>query len=123
MIKIKHFLDTVEQDDGQRIWIEPIGLTKDLREMCNVDHVLSHLGPPLPLWQWYEQHPDGYEFFRGKYHEHLSHSQYRGALQQLATASLRETFTLIHQCDDSEHNSAAALHEFISELQAYSPQE
>ena len=59
MIKVKHFLDEVESDDGQRLWVEPIGVTKDLREMCQVDHVLTHLGPPMKLWDWYEQHPDG----------------------------------------------------------------
>jgi len=32
MIKVKHVLEAVEQGDGQRIWVEPIGLTKDLRE-------------------------------------------------------------------------------------------
>ena len=44
MIKVKHFLDAVEKDDGQRIWVEPIGLTKDLVEMCSIAHVLTHLG-------------------------------------------------------------------------------
>jgi hypothetical protein len=32
MIKVKHFLLKVESDDGQRLWVEPFGLTKDLRE-------------------------------------------------------------------------------------------
>ena len=50
MFKIKHFLDAVETDDGERIWIEPIGITRDLREMCKVTNVLSHYGPPVSLW-------------------------------------------------------------------------
>jgi len=123
MIKVKHFLDSVEKDDGQRIWVEPIGLTKDLRELCSVDHVLSHLGPQLKLWNWLEQHPEGYDEFRARYHEQLAKGPYRAALQQLASASLREIFTLIHQADDPLHNSAMALYEFITELQAYTKQE
>src|SRR5206468_4990925 len=63
MIKIKHFLDSVEKDDGQRIWVEPIGLTKDLKEMCSIDHLLSHLGPNIKLWSWFEEHPEGYDYF------------------------------------------------------------
>jgi len=119
MIKVKHVLEAVEQSDGQRIWVEPIGLTRDLREWCRVDHVLPHLGPPIKAWKILEEHPDAYEYFRACYHEALRKSQYRTALQQLACASRNETFTLVHQSDDADHNSAAALHEYLSELEAY----
>lgn len=119
MIKVKHVLEAVEQSDGQRIWVEPIGLTRDLREWCRVDHVLPHLGPPMKAWKVLEEHPDAYDFFRASYHDALKRSSYRAALQQLACASRSETFTLIHQGDDPEHNSATALHEYLSELEAY----
>ncbi len=119
MIKIKHFLEVVESDDGKRIWVEPIGLTRELREWCKIDHVMPHLGPPLELWHWFEEHPDGYEFFRGRYHEALASGPYKTALQQLARAGVRETFTLIHHNDDSRHNTATALYEYLSELSAY----
>jgi len=119
MIKVKHVLEAVEQGDGQRIWVEPIGLTKDLREWCRVDHVLPHLGPPIKAWKILEEHPDAYDYFRACYHEALRHSPYKNALQQLACASRNETFTLVHQNDDAEHNSAAALHDYLSELEAY----
>jgi uncharacterized protein YeaO (DUF488 family) len=123
MITIKHFLDPAEAGDGQRIWVEPIGLTRDLREWCAIDHVMSHLGAPMKLWEWFKEHPDGYEFFRGSYHETLNKGPYREALQQLACAGRSENFTLLHDGDDREHNTAAALHEFLSELQAYCPRE
>ena len=119
MIKVKHVLEAVEQSDGQRIWVEPIGLTRDLREWCRVDHVLPHLGPPIKAWKILEEHPDAYDYFRACYHEALRRSQYRSALQQLACASRSETFTLLHQSDNDEHNSAEALHEFLNELEAY----
>ena len=118
MIKVKHVLEASEAGDGQRIWVEPIGLTKDLREWCKVDHVLPHLGPPIKAWKILEDHPDAYDYFRAEYHSALKRSPYRAALQSLACASRRETFTLLHQGDDADHNSAAALHEFLSELEA-----
>ena len=125
MIKVKHFLDKVEPDDGSRFWVEPMGLTRDLRDWCKIDHVLPHLGPPKALWDWFEEHAgkDGYEYFRARYHECLSRSPYKSALQQLACVGLRETFTLVHQSDDPEHNTAAALHEFLNELEAWCPPE
>jgi len=45
------------------------------------------------------------------------------ALKAMARASKNESFTLIHQSDDAEHNSATALYEFLSELEAYSKPE
>ena len=119
MIKIKHFMDAREEDDGERLWVEPIGVTKDLSEWCAVDHQLVHLGPPRELWQWFEDHPDGYEFFRGKYHEHLNSRGLRQALWQLAKAGQSENFTLLHQGEDDEHNTATALYEYLTELSAY----
>ncbi len=123
MIKVKHLLDPVESDDGQRIWVEPWGLTKDLREWCRVEHVLPHLGPPKALGEWLEEHPDGYDHFRARYHECLAQSPYKPALQHLAHAGLRETFTLLHQGDDPGHNTGTALQEFINELEAWCPPE
>jgi len=123
MIKVKHVLEAVENDDGQRIWVEPIGLTKDLRQWCKVDHVLPHLGPPMEAWKTLEDHPDAFDYFRAKYHDMLKKSPYRAALQSLAVASRHETFTLLHQSDDPDRNSASALHQYLSELEAYCPPE
>lgn len=123
MIKVKHLLDAVEEDDGQRLWVEPIGLTKDLAEWCKVDHVLKHLGPSKKAWDWFENHPDGWEHFRGQYHDSLGRSQYRQALIMLAGAGQKENFTLLHQGSDPNHNTASALHEFLNELTAYIPPE
>src|ERR1051325_2445805 len=120
MIKIKNLMDAIESDDGERLWIEPIGLTKDLQEWCKVDHVLIHLGPPKKIWKWFEEHPSGYEYFRGKYHEALKNGPNVGALQALAHAGQKETFTLVHSGDNESENSASALYEFLTNLQAYS---
>ena len=123
MFKVKHFMDAVELDDGTRIWIEPLGLTDDLREMCFVDHVLPHLGPPRELWEWFEEHQLGYQYFRGRYHEHLAASGLKPALQQLANTAVVENVTLLHQGCDPEWNTAMALYEFLSELSAYCPRD
>lgn len=120
MIKVKHLMDEVEPDDGQRLWVEAIGLARDLREWCKVDHVLSHLGPSAEVSNWFEEHPDGYDYFRARYHESLGKSPYKVALQHMAKASANENFTLLHTGDDASHNSATALYEFLSELGAWS---
>jgi uncharacterized protein YeaO (DUF488 family) len=123
MIKVKHLMEAVEADDGQRLWVEAVGLTKDLREWCRVNHVLPHLGPSAQLADWFEQHPDGYDYFRAQYHEALAKSPYKVALHNLAKAAQRENFTLLHGGGDAQHNAAVALHEFLSELGAWSTQQ
>jgi uncharacterized protein YeaO (DUF488 family) len=121
MIKVKNIFDPVEPDDGQRIWIEPHGLTADLRQWCRVDHVLCHLGPAKRVAEWFEDHPDGYEHFRGSYHTTLSSSRYLPLLRQIACAAQRQHFTFLHDSDDPCQNAGVALHEFLSELQMYCP--
>ena len=123
MIHVKHLMDPIDREDGERIWVEPIGVTKDLRQWCEVDHVLCHLGPPCELWQMLEEHPEAWDFFRGRYHELLAQSKYKPALQALACAGMRESFTLVHQGDDPDHNTAAALRDFLHELEAWCPRE
>src|SRR5438874_2272742 len=115
MMNVKHLMDAAEPDaDGERLWVEPVNLTKDLIEWCGVDHVLPHLGPPPKLLEWFNDHPDGYEFFRARYHEALAAGPYKTALQLLACIGHRQNFTLLHAGDDPEHNTATALFEFIA---------
>ena len=116
-------MEAVEDDDGQRLWVESVGLTKDLRALARVNHVLPHLGPRAQLADWFERHPDGYDYFRANITKGLSKSPYKVALQNLAKAAGRENFTLLHTGDDAPHNAATALHEFLSELAAWSAQE
>jgi uncharacterized protein YeaO (DUF488 family) len=123
MIKVKHLMDAVESDDGVRMWVEPVGLTTDLRQWCRVDHVLPHLGPPAELARWFEDHPDAWDFFRAKYHEFLGRSSFRAALAQLARVARQQNITLLHHGDNPAQNTAVALQEFISELSAYSQPE
>ena len=123
MIKVKHFMDEVEPDDGYRIWVEPFGLTRDLRTWCQVHAVVTQFAPPRSLWAWFEAHhdPDAYEYFRGVYHEYLASGPCREVLKELAQGAMRSGITLLHQDDDPEHNTATALYEFLTELQSYCP--
>ena len=114
MIKAKHFLDQIDVDDGPRLWVESIGLTKDLQEWQAVDYVLTHIGPPHDIWTWFAAHPDRYEDFLSPYHGWLSKSPYRFALQRLACESIRTNFTLLHASGDPARNCATALREFIA---------
>ena len=123
MMKIKHLMDPTESDDGLRLFVEPYGLTLDLREWCDVTEVWSHLGPPRKLHEWFEEHPDGYDYFRAQYHEAILAAGQRSELLEIARHAGRQNITLLHMGDDPAHNTATALYEFIAELEAYCPPE
>lgn len=117
MLLVKHFTDAPEADDGVRMWIEPIDLAPELRLWCSVDHCLTHLGPPLALRRWFEDHPLDYEEFRGLYHEYLARTPYGQVLHEFAVAAAgSENVTLLHDEDDPRHNSATALAEYLAGL-------
>lgn len=118
MIKIKHLLDEKDSEDGLRIWVEPVGVTRDLRELCSIDHLLHATAPPRALWQWLAGHPNDYHLFRAHYHAWLGQSAYRRLLRQLARSARRHNLTFVHQGDDPDQNTAAALRDFLVQLQA-----
>jgi len=119
MINVKHFMDTIEPTDGSRIWVEPIRLTKDLTEWCQVTYTLCCVAPPQYLCDWLDKHPHGYDYFQAQYYEWLNKSHFKPALQRLVCEARREQITLLHQSSDPQQNSATALHEFLIDLEAY----
>jgi uncharacterized protein YeaO (DUF488 family) len=119
MFSVKHLMDATSEEDGERLYVEAGGLTKDLAEWCAVDYVLSYLGPPQELVKWFETHPSGYEYFRAKYHEALSSGPDMKSLRQLVVAAIDKNFTLLHTGDNPQENTATALYEFLAELEAH----
>jgi uncharacterized protein YeaO (DUF488 family) len=64
-----------------------------------------------------------YPFFKQAYWQNLIHGPYMDPLLMLASAETRGAFTLLHQCEDRQFNSAAALRELLNELGACSASE
>ena len=120
MIKVKHFMAPAEPEDGPRIWVETIGLTRDLRACCDVDLLLTQLGPRPNLWEWYLEHPGPYRYrwFKDAYHKHLLRGEHQEPLRELAAAGARQDLTLLHQCECADLNTATALRDLLMELAA-----
>ena len=123
MVSVKHFMDAIAPEDGQRVWVEPFGLAPDLRRWCQVNQVLPQFGPPQELAIWYEQRDarGAYEFFRGSYHQYLSRGTHLDALRQLAWQGAIGNITLLHQGVDPSCNTATAVNEFLCDLSPYCP--
>ena len=119
MIKVKSIFDPVEADDGVRVWVEPIGLTRDLQQWCEVDYVLPLLGPPPKVWNELLEHPDRVDYFAAEYYAFLDQKPRRAVLAQLAALSVSGQLTLLHEGDDPCRNSATVLCEFLSAWQEH----
>jgi uncharacterized protein YeaO (DUF488 family) len=116
MIKVKYLLDPVDPDDGQRIWVERYGLTKDLQEWCQVDHVITEVAPSPALLYHLERDPDGFHVFRKAYASELHNSAWRDPLEKLALASRSGNLTLVHTSNDVDRNGAVALCQYLNEI-------
>ena len=113
MLSVKYLFEKVEPTDGLRVWVEPVGLAKNLAEWCRVDFLLPEVAPPKALCEWFEEHPKQYGIFRRRYHEVLQDSTRAPVLDQLLYSGSECNVTLLHQGDDPVRNTAAALLEFL----------
>lgn len=117
VIKVKHLMDALEEDDGVRIWVEPIGLTRDLAEWCSIDNVIPQMTPSQKTI-FVATHAEGFDYYVQRFHEELRKSPQAPTLKALAMASRVENFTLIHASEDPAQNCAMALFEYLAELAA-----
>ena len=118
MIQVKHFMDACAREDGPRLWVEPIGLTRDLLEWCEVDLLLREFAPPRILWEWFDERPGlgRYQVFRRGYRAYLLQGPHRTSLADMAHLALEGDLTLLHQGKDGTYNTATALREVMEEL-------
>ena len=118
MIFVKHLFDVPQAQDGERIWIDSIGLTRDLIEWCQIAHVMTNLGPSKETAAWFEEHPAGFDFFEAEYLEELRSSPSIISMRGLAAASTNKSFTLVHHGHHPVENSATVLGTFLLDLAA-----
>ena len=119
MIEIKHLFDTPEPNDGLRLWVGPVGLTRDLTEWCRVNRWLREGSPSPELAQWFDEHPDGWEYFRAMHHEALGSGPSTRILHALSRQGINEPITLLHAETNPAENAAVSLYEYLVQLQAY----
>jgi uncharacterized protein YeaO (DUF488 family) len=119
MIRVKHLFDARESGDGLRLWVGPVGLTRDLAEWCHVVRWLREGSPSAALAEWFEEHPGGWEYFRARHHDELARGGAVDRLRALGQHALTENVTLLHAEDSPVENAAVSLHQYLAELQAY----
>ena len=115
MFKLKRAYNDPEASDGlrylvDRIW--PRGVKKDALKL---DGWIKDVAPSSQLRQWFGHDPQKWTEFRKRYFAELDKKP--EAWQPLLEAGRKGTVTLVYSAQDSQHNNAVALAEYLRRKQ------
>lgn len=111
MIALKRIYETAEVNDGKRFLIErlwPRGIKKNA---LKYDAWIKEAGPSHELRRWFSHDPARWEEFRRRYFAELDSKS--GVLEPIAKAAAEARVTLLYSSQDTEHNNAVALKEYL----------
>ena len=111
-VRLKRVYEPPETEDGYRILVErlwPRGISK---EHAKVDLWVKDAGASSGLRTWFGHDPAKWEEFREKYFEEIRSRP--AVIRQLREAiHSHEKVTFLFAANDTEHNNALALKEFL----------
>ena len=113
-VRVKRVYEPPSSDDGVRILVDrlwPRGLTK---AGAAVDLWLKDIAPSLTLRRWFNRDPSRWAEFKRRYAEELDTK--KAAIAALAGAAQHGRVTLLFGARDSRHNTAVALHAYLTHL-------
>lgn len=111
MFALKRAYEKARPEDGSRFLVDrlwPRGVKKaDLR----IDAWIKDAAPSDALRRWFGHDPGKWADFRRRYFAELnSHPE---AWEQIRTAARHGRVTLVYSAQDTEHNNAVALKEYL----------
>ena len=115
MFKLKRAYNDPEASDGlrylvDRIW--PRGVKKDALKL---DGWIKDVAPSSELRRWFGHDPQKWAEFRKRYFAELDKKP--EAWRPLLDAGRKGTVTLVYSAQDSQHNNAVALAEYLRRKQ------
>jgi uncharacterized protein YeaO (DUF488 family) len=111
MFKLKRAYDDAEDSDGARYLVDriwPRGVKKDALQL---DGWIKDVAPSNELRQWFGHDPQKWAEFRKRYFAELDKKP--EAWRPLLDAGRKGTVTLVYSAQDSQHNNAVALAEYL----------
>jgi len=114
-IQVKRVYEPASAADGVRVLVDclwPRGLSK---KAAAVDLWLKDIGPSRALRRWFNRDPSRWAEFTRRYAEELDALGARSpAVAALVGAVRRGRVTLLFGARDRRHNTAVALHEYLT---------
>lgn len=114
MIRLKRVYDDAAPDDVYRILVErlwPRGISK---ARAALDLWLKEIAPSPELRIWFGHDPAKWEEFRSRYWDELRINY--ETVDRLAELCKAHDVTFIYSSNDTQHNAAVALKEYMEQL-------
>jgi uncharacterized protein YeaO (DUF488 family) len=114
-VQVKRVYEPPGKDDGVRVLVDrlwPRGLTKT---RAAVDLWLKDIGPSLALRKWFNRDPSRWGEFKQRYAAELDALGARSPTVAALTGAVRRgKVTLLFGARDQQHNTAVALHQYLT---------
>lgn len=114
MIRLKRAYEPASSKDGVRILVERLWPRGVARARSRIALWCRDLAPTTELRKWFHAHRDKWVEFKRRYFSELDHQE--TAVQLLRHIAAHGTVTFVFAAADEEHNSAAALKEYLEQL-------
>lgn len=111
MIQVKRVYEPASKGDGARFLVERLWPRGIKKESLQVEAWLREVAPSAELRSWFQHDPARWAEFRQRYFKELQ--QRPEVWEALLTRALRGRVTLVYSAQDTEHNNAVALKEFL----------
>jgi uncharacterized protein YeaO (DUF488 family) len=111
MIALKRAYDSVSRTDGKRFLVERLWPRGVSRAKLHVDAWLKEVGPTTELRRWFSHDPTKWSEFRRRYFRELDSRP--EAWQPILSAAWHGRVTLVYSSQDTEHNNAVALQQYL----------
>lgn len=110
-IRIKRAYEAPSKEDGKRYLVERLWPRGIKKENLLLEDWLKEVAPSPKLRTWFSHDPKKWEEFRRRYFQELD--EHPEIWKVLLDAGKKGTVTLIYGSREEEHNSAAALRDYL----------
>lgn len=113
MIRIKRAYEAPALEDGQRVLVERLWPRGVKKEALAVESWAKDVAPSTELRKWFAHQVERWEEFQRRYRAELDSNP--AAWEPLRDAARRGALTLVYSAQDTEHNSAVVLRDYLEE--------
>lgn len=110
-VQLKRVYDHADKRDGSRFFVERIWPRGVARSAFADAAWLGEVAPSPELREWFHHDPQRWNEFRRRYFAELK--RHTDVLTPILEAAHKGVVTLLYSSDDTEHNTAVALREFL----------
>ena len=118
MLQIKRTYEPPARGDGRRILVERLWPRGMKKESLEADAWMKEVAPSTELRKWFDHRVERWEKFQQRYRDELDAKS--DAWEPILDAVRRGTVTLLYSADDTVHNGAVVLREYLVERAAES---